>query len=59
MQFISKYSLHFRFLATNNEVEYEAIITGLEAAKELEVWDLKVYSVSQLVIRLIKDDCMA
>lgn len=53
---ISEHALCFEFLATNNEAEYEVIIMGLEATKELEVWDMKVYSDSQLVIKHIKGD---
>ena len=34
----------------NNEVEYEALITGLKIAKELEVDRLKAYSDFQLVV---------
>ena len=30
------YALHFGFLASNNEVEYEAVIVGLRLAKELQ-----------------------
>lgn len=40
----------------NNEAEYEALIMGLGAAKELGVQDLKVYSDIQLVVRCIKGD---
>lgn len=53
---ISEYALCFEFSTINNKAEYEAIIMSLEAAKELEEWDLKVYSDSQLVIGYIKED---
>ena len=43
-------SLHFGFQASNNEVEYEAVIAGLRLAKELKVNNLRVYSDSQLVV---------
>lgn len=49
----------FRVSSTNNEVEYEALITGLGTAKELGLQDLKVYSDFQLVVGHIKDDCKA
>lgn len=53
---IFEYALCFEFSTINNKAEYEAIIMSLEAAKELEEWDLKVYSDSQLVIGYIKED---
>ena len=31
-----KYAIRLQFLATNNEVEYEALLTGLSLAKALE-----------------------
>lgn len=40
----------------NNEVEYEALIIGLEAAKNLGVQNLRVNSDSQLVISHVKGD---
>lgn len=42
-EIIAKNGLCLEFLATNNEVEYEALIAGLNIPKELEVQDLKVY----------------
>lgn len=41
----------FGFKATNSEVEYEAILAGLQLAKSLEVQKLIVYSDSQLVVK--------
>ena len=32
-----EYALQFSFPTTNNEAEYEALITGLKLAKELEI----------------------
>ena len=43
-------ALHFRFSVSNNEVEYEALITGLCLARELQVHNLRVYNDSQLVV---------
>ena len=37
-------ALRFRFKASNNEAEYEALIAGLELAKELKVELLDIYS---------------
>lgn len=47
---VVKHVLHFEFLATNNEAEYDTMITGLEIAKEMGVQDLKVYNDSQLIV---------
>ena len=51
----SEYVLRFKFQASNNEVEYEAIIAGLNLAHSLEIDQLEVYSDSQLVVRQIED----
>ncbi|XP_022851454.1 uncharacterized protein LOC111373186 [Olea europaea var. sylvestris] len=45
-----EYSLHFEFPATNNEVEYEAVITGLGLAARLGVTSVEICSDSQLII---------
>ena len=50
-----EYALRFRFQASNNEVEYEAVIAGLNLAYSLEIDQLEVCSVSQLVVRQIED----
>ena len=39
-----KYALRFGFQASNNEAEYEAVITGLNLAHSMEVDQLKVCS---------------
>lgn len=41
---VDKHVLCFEFPMKNNEVEYEALITRLQVAKELGMQDLKVYS---------------
>lgn len=46
-------AIHIRFKATNNEVEYEAILAGLRLAKSLEVRHLVIFSDSQLVVKQI------
>lgn len=56
---IVEHALHLEFLATNNETEYEALIIGLEATKDLRVQNLKVYSDSQLVIDHVRDNFKA
>ncbi|XP_022880798.1 uncharacterized protein LOC111398075 [Olea europaea var. sylvestris] len=45
-----EYSLHFEFPATNNEAEYEAVITGLGLAARLGVTSVEICSDSQLII---------
>jgi ribonuclease HI len=34
---ILKYAIQFDFAATNNIVEYEGLVTGLQLAKELSI----------------------
>ncbi|XP_022855573.1 uncharacterized protein LOC111376801 [Olea europaea var. sylvestris] len=43
-------ALRFEFEATNNEVQYEAIVIALELTKNLECECVKVFSDSQLVV---------
>ncbi|XP_074562805.1 uncharacterized protein LOC141819389, partial [Curcuma longa] len=42
-------AVKLQFQATNNEAEYEALLTGLQAARHLGATRVKVYSDSQLV----------
>ena len=37
-------TLHFGFSASNNKVEYEALMVGLRLVKELQARNLKIYS---------------
>ena len=50
-----EYALKFGFRASNNEVEYEAIMAGLNLAHSMEVDQLEVCSDSQLVVKQIED----
>ena len=50
-----EYVLRFGFRASNNEAEYEAVITGLNLAHSMEVDQLEVCSNSQLVVKQIED----
>ena len=43
----------FDFTVTNNEAEYEALITGLQMAKDLDVQKIVVFCDSQLVVNHI------
>ena len=49
-------AFRFGFKASNNEVEYEALIVGLNLAKEMKVESLEIYSDSQLVICQVTDE---
>ena len=51
-----EYALRFRFQASNNEAEYEAVIAGLNLAHSMEADQLKVCNDSQFVVKQIKDD---
>lgn len=46
-------SIRFRFTATNNIAEYEALVKGLKLARSLAVKNLVIYSDSQLVVKQI------
>ena len=50
-----EYALRFGFQASNNEAEYEAVITGLNLTHSMEFDQLKVCSDSQLVVKQIED----
>ena len=53
------YALRFGFKASNNEAEYEALIAGLNLAKEMKVKSLKIYSDSQLIVCQITNEYQA
>ena len=44
------YALRFDFTASNNETEYEAVIAGLQLARQLGAQHISIYSNSQLVV---------
>ena len=50
-----EYALRFGFQAFNNEVEYEAVIAGLNLAHSMEVDQLEICSDSQLVVKQIEE----
>ena len=52
-------ALIFGFKASNNEAEYEALIVGLELAKEMKVESLDIFSYSQLVVCQINEEYQA
>ena len=51
-----KYGVWLKFLATNNEAEYEGILTRLRLGKALGATNLLVQNDSKLMIRKIKGD---
>ena len=53
---IFKYEVQLRFPATNNEVEYEGILTGLRLRKALGVKNLLIQSDLKLVVEQIKGE---
>ena len=50
-----EYALKFKFQASNNEAEYEAVIAGLNLAYSMEADQLEICSDSQLVVKQIED----
>ena len=53
---ILKYAIRLQFLVTNNETEYEPLLTGLSHARVLEAKTLIIQANSQLVIGLVRGD---
>ncbi|KAI5333123.1 hypothetical protein L3X38_023253 [Prunus dulcis] len=45
-----EYALRFKFQASNNEAEYEALLAGLRLAKERDAKQIQIFSDSQLVV---------
>ncbi|XP_071925890.1 uncharacterized protein [Coffea arabica] len=50
------YALRFDFLASNNEAEYEALLTGLRIAHQMGVTAIKARSDSQLVVHPVRGE---
>ncbi|RVW97140.1 hypothetical protein CK203_029948 [Vitis vinifera] len=49
-------AIRLGYSASNNEAEYEAILSGLDLALALSVSKLRIYSDSQLVVRHVQKD---
>ena len=47
------FAYKLRFLCSNNEPEYEALLVGLKVAKRLGINKLKVFSDYELVIKQV------
>ncbi|XP_075649992.1 uncharacterized protein LOC142620514 [Castanea sativa] len=54
-----EYAARLQYQTTNNEVEYEALLKGLELAKSLEAESIIVKGDSQLVINQVNGLCEA
>ncbi|KAL5555378.1 hypothetical protein UlMin_037614 [Ulmus minor] len=52
-------ALRFRFKATNNQAEYEALLVGLRLAKEVSAHHLLIYSNSQLIVNQVNSEYQA
>ncbi|XP_030478221.1 uncharacterized protein LOC115695286 [Cannabis sativa] len=50
-------ALRFEFTASNNEVEYEALIAGLRLEKVVGAARVEVFSDSQLVVNQVSGEC--
>ncbi|GKA49108.1 reverse transcriptase domain-containing protein [Tanacetum coccineum] len=48
------YALRFEFETTNNKVEYEALLAGLQIAQEMEITKVTIFLDSQLLVNQIK-----
>ena len=48
-------SLRLGFQASNNEVEYEALIAGLRVSRKLGTEDVEIFSDSRLVVSQVKE----
>ncbi|CAL8145589.1 unnamed protein product [Prunus armeniaca] len=46
-------ALRFKFHASNNEAEYEALLAGLRLAKEMGAEQIQIFSDSQLVVHQV------
>ncbi|GJR72440.1 reverse transcriptase domain-containing protein [Tanacetum coccineum] len=53
------YALRFRFDATNNEAEYEALIAGLKIAEQMGVQNLQANVDSRLVANQVNETYVA
>ncbi|KAL5539172.1 hypothetical protein UlMin_044785 [Ulmus minor] len=52
-------AVRFKFKATNNQAEYEALLSGLRLAKEVSARHLTIYSDSQLIVSQVNSEFQA
>ena len=53
------YRVRLQYQTTNNEVEYEALLKGLELAKSIEAESILILGDSQLVMGKVNGTCEA
>ncbi|KAM2475571.1 hypothetical protein PS1_008152 [Malus domestica] len=51
-----EYAIRFKFKASNNEAEYEALLAGLRLAKHIGVKRIDIFSDSQLVVKQVTNN---
>ena len=44
------------FVTTNNTTEYEALLLGLKAAKDMGIQQISIYGDSKLVVQRVRDN---
>ena len=54
-----EYAIRIGFKATNNEAEYEALLSELRIATRLEIDSMDSFSDSQLVVNQVQEDYLA
>ncbi|CAL9011062.1 unnamed protein product [Prunus brigantina] len=56
---VLEYAIRFKFHASNNKAEYEALLAGLRLAKEMGARQIQIFSDSQLVVHQVNQDFTA
>ena len=56
---VLKYGVQLQFVATNNEVEYEAVLASLRVARALGVKNVRLRFDSKLIVRQITNEYKA
>ncbi|CAL9001477.1 unnamed protein product, partial [Prunus brigantina] len=56
---VLEYALHFKFHASNNVTEHDALLAGLRLAKEMGAKQIQIFSDSQLVVHQVNQDFTA
>jgi ribonuclease HI len=51
-----KYAIQIEFSATNNIAECEGLVTGLQLANELNIWQLLIWGDSQLMAKQVQKE---